>query len=115
MLYGLLCLHTVTVHKDKATGEPDLTKAPVFRVKIPVWEGVWKVEIYHEDDNKLFPNPGNPIISPIEFLQKGTMQPGNSYAVWWNLVCEWEIRINLEAYIVQAASQKPKVRSLTGS
>ena len=97
--------------KDKATGEPDLTKAPVLRVKIPVWEGVWKVEIYDEDDNKLFPNPSNPSISPIDFLQKGTnlailMQCGGIWFANGKFGLTWKL--------VQAVVQKPK-GSLTGS
>jgi hypothetical protein len=41
--------------KDKATGEPDLTKSPTLRIKLPQWEGVWKFEIYDEDGAKLYP------------------------------------------------------------
>lgn len=58
--------------KDKVNGEPDLTKAPTFRVKVPFQDNVWKVEIYDEDDNKLFPNVENPTITPLDLLQKGT-------------------------------------------
>jgi hypothetical protein len=57
--------------KNKATGEYDLTKAPTLRVKITQWEGVWKCEVYDEDENKLFPNPANPCVTPLDFLQKG--------------------------------------------
>lgn len=97
--------------KDKATGEPDLSKAPVLRIKIPVWEGVWKVEIYDEDDNKLFPNPSNPGISPIDFLQKGTnlailMQCGGIWFANGKFGLTWKL--------VQAVVQKPK-GSLTGA
>jgi hypothetical protein len=57
--------------KNKATGEYDLTKSPTLRVKITQWEGVWKCEVYDEDENKLFPNPANPCVTPLDFLQKG--------------------------------------------
>ena len=57
--------------KNKATGEYDVTKAPTLRVKITQWEGVWKCEVYDEDENKLFPNPANPCVTPLDFLQKG--------------------------------------------
>ena len=57
--------------KNKTTGEYDLTKAPTLRVKLVQWEGVWKCEVYDEDENKLFPNPANPCVTPIDFLQKG--------------------------------------------
>ena len=35
--------------KDKGTGEPDLTKNPTFKIKIPFWEGECKSEIYNID------------------------------------------------------------------
>lgn len=57
--------------KNKDTGEFDYNKPPSLRVKIPIWEGVWKCEVYDEDENKLFPNPANPLATPIDFLQKG--------------------------------------------
>ena len=38
--------------KDKETGEPDYSRAPTLKVKIPFWEGVFKnVELYDEDEN----------------------------------------------------------------
>jgi hypothetical protein len=57
--------------KDKSTGEPDLTRAPTLKVKLPIWEGVWKCEVYDEDDTKLFPNPSNPCVTPLDLLTKG--------------------------------------------
>jgi hypothetical protein len=58
--------------KDKVTGEPDLTKAPTMRVKIPSWEGSFKVEVYDDEYQRLFPNQENPLITPMELIQKGT-------------------------------------------
>ena len=43
--------------KDKSSGESDLSKAPTLRIKLPVWEGNWRCEIYDEDGHTLFPNP----------------------------------------------------------
>ena len=57
--------------KNKITGEYDKTKSPSLRVKIPFWEGVWKCEVYDEDENLLFPNASNPCVTPLDFLQKG--------------------------------------------
>ena len=96
--------------KDKYTGEPDLSKAPVLRIKLPVWEGVWKCEIYDEDDNKLFPNPTNPCITPLDCIQKGTnvavlMQCGGLWFANGKFGITWKL--------VQAMVQKPKA-SLTG-
>ena len=43
--------------KDKETGEPDYSRAPTLKVKIPYWEGVFKnVELYDEDENTLYPS-----------------------------------------------------------
>ena len=57
--------------KNKTTGDYDTSKPPTLRIKIPQWEGVWKCEVYDEDENKLFPNPENPCVTPLDFLQKG--------------------------------------------
>lgn len=58
--------------KDKATGEPDLKKSPTFKIKIPLWEGSFRCEVYDEDFQKLFPSTENPTTTPIELIQKGT-------------------------------------------
>jgi len=96
--------------RDKSTGEQDLTKAPVLRVKIPFWENIWKCEIYDEDENKLFPNPTNPCVSPLDFLSKGTniaiiMQSGGIWFANGKFGITWKL--------VQAVVQKPK-ENLTG-
>jgi len=96
--------------KDKVSGEPDRSKAPTMRVKIPIWEGVWKCEIYDEDENKLFPSPDNQS-SPIEFLQKGTnlatlIQCGGIWFANGKFGVTWKL--------IQAVVQKPRA-SLTGS
>jgi len=96
--------------KDKFTGEPDLTKSPVLRVKLPFWEGVWKCEIYDEDDNKLFPNISNPTLTPLDFIQKGTnvailMQCGGLWFANGKFGMTWKL--------IQAMTQKPRA-SLTG-
>jgi hypothetical protein len=96
--------------KDKFTGEPDLSKAPVLRVKLPFWENVWKCEIYDEDNNSLFPNVSNPTLSPIDFIQKGTnvailMQCGGLWFANGKFGMTWKL--------IQAMTQKPRA-SLTG-
>jgi hypothetical protein len=96
--------------KDKETGEYDLTKSPTLRVKIPVWEGVWRCEIYDEDDNKLFPNPLNPCVTPLDFIQKGTnvavlIQCGGLWFANGKFGITWRL--------VQAIVQKPRT-SLSG-
>jgi hypothetical protein len=97
--------------KNKETGEADLTKAPTLRVKIPMWEGVYKCEVYDEDENKLYPSPTNPNATPIEFLQKGInvatlIQCGGLWFANGKFGVTWKL--------IQAVAQKPR-GSLTGS
>ena len=96
--------------RNKVTGEADITKAPSLRVKIPYWEGVWKVEIYDEDDNKLFPNVQNPSVTPLDFLQKGVnvaclLHCGGLWFANGKFGITWKL--------VQALGQKPRA-SLSG-
>lgn len=42
--------------KDKATGEPDYSRAPTLRVKIPYWEGKFNTELYDTNQNVIFNN-----------------------------------------------------------
>jgi hypothetical protein len=51
--------------KDKATGEPDMTKSPTFRIKIPFWEGQFKCEIYNVHRELIFPKEGVDIMDVI--------------------------------------------------
>jgi len=96
--------------KDKTTGEPDLNKAPTFRVKIPVWEGVWKCEIYDEDGNAMFPNAGNSCMTPLDYLSKGinlaaVIQCGGLWFANGKFGLTWKL--------IQAVVQKPRA-SLSG-
>lgn len=56
--------------KDPATGEPDHTRDPTLRVKIPVWEGEWKCELYDMEQKKLFPNDTG--LYPPDLISKAT-------------------------------------------
>jgi hypothetical protein len=40
--------------KDKATGEPDYSRAPTLRIKIPYWEGKFNTELYDTNSNPIF-------------------------------------------------------------
>jgi hypothetical protein len=96
--------------KDKETGEPDLSRAPVLRVKIPMWEGVWKCEVYDEDGDKLFPSITNPTTTPIELIQKGTqvlslIQCGGIWFANGKFGVTWKL--------LQVVVQKPRA-SLSG-
>lgn len=96
--------------KNKETGEPDLNKPPALRVKISKWEGVWKCEIYDEDETKLFPSADS-TTTPIEFMQKGInlaslIQCGGIWFANGKFGVTWKL--------VQAVVQRPRA-SLTGS
>jgi len=91
--------------KNKDTGEPDKSKAPTLRVKLPMWDGVWKSEIYDEESTMLFPNPEKPDITPVEFLQKGVnvalvIQCGGLWFANGKFGVTWKL--------LQGVVQKPK-------
>jgi hypothetical protein len=91
--------------KNKISGESDMTKNPSLRVKVPLWEGVWRCEIYDEDGNKMFPNPAVPSSTPLDFLQKGTniaclLQCGGLWFANGKFGITWKL--------VQAVGQKPR-------
>lgn len=96
--------------KDKFSGEPDLTKAPTLRIKLPIWEGVWKCEIYDEEGERLFPNTKNPLATPVDYIQKGTnigvlMSCGGIWFANGKFGVTWKL--------IQAMVQAPKA-TLTG-
>ena len=91
--------------RNKNTGEPDYSRAPVLRVKLAQWEGVWKSEIYDEDGEKLFPDASNPTITPLDFIRKGgqiatIIQCGGLWFANGKFGMTWKL--------VQAAVQKPR-------
>jgi hypothetical protein len=91
--------------KNKATGEPDLTKSPTLKIKLPTWENVWKSEVYDVDENKLFPDTLRPAVTPLDFLRKGVqlyavMQCGGIWFANGKFGVTWKL--------VQAIVQKPR-------
>jgi hypothetical protein len=55
--------------KDKATNEPDYTKSPTFRAKIPFWDGQFKCEIYNVHRELIFPKEG---VNILDVVPKGS-------------------------------------------
>lgn len=53
--------------KDKQSGEPDYTRAPTLRVKIPYWEGKFNIELYDTKSQPIF-TPNMEIDVPFETL-----------------------------------------------
>jgi hypothetical protein len=58
--------------KDKNTDEPDYSRAPTLKVKIPFWDGNFSnVELYNINKEKVFPIEGDD--TPItNFIVKGS-------------------------------------------
>ena len=42
--------------KNAETGEPDTSRAPTLRIKMPVWEGDFKFELYSTSGTQVFPD-----------------------------------------------------------
>lgn len=89
--------------KDKNTGECDLTKAPSIRVKIPVWEGTWRCEVYDDEGTKLFPNSSG--TTPVDLIPKATnvkvlMTCGGIWFANGKFGITWKL--------IQAMVQKPR-------
>jgi hypothetical protein len=58
--------------KDKNTLEPDTTRAPTLKIKIPYWEGEWKTELYNIDQQVIFPDPDGSSVTPKDLIAKGS-------------------------------------------
>ena len=56
--------------KDQESGEPDKTRAPTLKVKLPVWDGQWSCELYDMDQKCIFPNDSG--VLPTSLIGKGT-------------------------------------------
>ena len=54
----------------EAAGDFDYSRPPTLRLKVPYWEGEWKVELYDMDQQPLFPNDKN--VLPTELVPKQT-------------------------------------------
>ena len=52
------------------SGDPDTSRSPSLRVKIPFWEGEWKCELYDMEQNQLFPSSSG--VTPIELITKAS-------------------------------------------
>ena len=84
--------------KDKSTGEPDMSRYPTVKLKLPCWEEKFKVELYDMNKNPLFlPNKDEFSTSPVDVITsrchlKGLMEctgvwhAGGKFGVSWKLV-----------------------------
>jgi len=91
--------------KDPNTGEYNYSKPPSIRVKIPIWEGVWKCEVYDDDGVCLFPNTKG--ITPVTLIPKATnvkvlMTCGGIWFANGKFGVTWKL--------IQAMVQKPRAQ-----
>jgi hypothetical protein len=56
--------------KDKETGEFDYSRPPTLRVKMQLWDGVWKCELYDMEQKQIFPNENG--LFPPDLIAKAT-------------------------------------------
>ena len=93
---GAIFNPVLSYSKNPQTGEPDHTKNPTLRIKLPFYDGEWKgIEIYDTENNVLFPNADGK--SPKDIIVKGSDAAliitcgglwfaGGSFGVTWRLV-----------------------------
>ena len=89
--------------KDKTTKEPDYTKPPGLKIKVPCYndkvtgQAKWPSQLYDVDYNKIFPDENKPDATPIDFVPKassvvcaiqctGIWIGGKGWGVTWKLV-----------------------------
>ena len=84
--------------KDKETGEPDMTRMPTFRHRLPYWDEKFNVELYDMDQQLLFgPSKDNGSTTPVSFIPKtshvscivqcgGLYFAGGKFGVTWDLI-----------------------------
>tara|TARA_B100001778_G_scaffold287052_1_gene254673 strand:+ start:130 stop:1113 length:984 start_codon:yes stop_codon:yes gene_type:complete len=86
--------------KDKETGEPDYSRSPSIKVKIPYWQGEFKnVELYNEKRELLFSSndaPENPEQVISDYISKGSniaivMQCGGVWVVNGKFGVTWKL------------------------
>ena len=93
---GAIFNPVLSYSKNPQTGEPDHTKNPTLRIKLPFYDGEWKgIEIYDSNHTALFPNSDGK--SPKDLIVKGSDAAliitcgglwfaGGSFGVTWRLV-----------------------------
>ena len=86
--------------KDKQTGEPDMTRYPAMKLKIPCWEGDFKVELYDMNRNALYlPNASEddhwdktPVdLIPSRSHVKGLLECTGLWFAGGKFGCSWKL------------------------
>ena len=113
--------------KNKDTDEPDYSRPPTLKVKIPYWEGEFKgVELYNDDRELVFPKDSEEDSTPIgDFIVKGSnvatiIQCGGiwvangKFGVTWKLfqgVVKPRTTLSGKCHIVLSQTDKEKIAS----
>lgn len=82
--------------KDNS-GEPDHSRAPSLRVKLPYWDNKFSCELYNLSGDMIFPNAEDDALSPVSLISKGQKIAtivkcggiwfaGGKFGVTWKLV-----------------------------
>ena len=78
MMYPIL-KYPKTKEADGSYGDPDLTRDPTLKLKVPYWEGRFNVELYNMERNPLYvpvKKDGDVGVqgtkTPMDFIPKGT-------------------------------------------
>ena len=59
--------------KNKDTDEPDYSRSPTLKVKIPYWEGEFKgIELYNESRELVFPKPDDDVSEIKNYIVKAS-------------------------------------------
>ena len=95
--------------KDKESGEPDLSRNPTLKLKVPFWEGRFNVEVYNTSKQPLYLPPaygkegdGNQApnqdrdATPVDFIPKGSHVKGliRCNGLWFvggKFGCTWQM------------------------
>tara|TARA_A100001011_G_scaffold339536_1_gene371052 strand:+ start:2044 stop:2961 length:918 start_codon:yes stop_codon:yes gene_type:complete len=80
--------------KNQETQEPDTTRAPTLKVKLPMWDGVYKFELFDMENNLLIPNEEGR--SPDMVIQKASniacvIQCGGIWMANGNFGVSWKL------------------------
>jgi hypothetical protein len=81
--------------KDPQTGEPDVTKTPTLKVKLPMWEGKFNCEIYDPAGTMLYPD-AKTCATPMDLIPKGVnivaiIQCGGLWFANGKFGCTWRL------------------------
>ena len=95
--------------KDKESGEPDLSRNPTLKLKVPHWEGRFNVEVYDTNKKPLYLPPaygkegdgnqapnGDVNATPVDFIPKGSHVKGiiRCNGLWFvggKFGCTWQM------------------------